>query len=52
MPNIIIDGNQIEAMATDTILSAASRAGIEIPHFCYHPELQYAGSCRMCMVEV
>ncbi len=52
MPNIIIDGNQIEALATDTILSAASRAGIEIPHFCHHPELHYAGSCRMCMVEV
>ena len=52
MAKIIIDGNQIEAASTDTILTAATRAGIDIPHFCYHPELQYAGSCRMCMVEL
>jgi len=52
MAKIIIDGKQIEAASTDTILTAAARAGIDIPHFCYHPELQYAGSCRMCMVEL
>lgn len=52
MPHIVIDDKHIEALPTDTILTAATRAGIEIPHFCYHPELRYAGSCRMCMVEV
>ncbi len=52
MPEIIINGIHISALPADTILTAASRAGIEIPHFCYHPELKYAGSCRMCLVEV
>jgi NADH-quinone oxidoreductase subunit G len=52
MPEIIINGIKIDAPATDTILTAAQRAGIEIPHFCYHPELEYAGSCRMCLVEL
>jgi len=52
MPIITIDGKEIDARASDTIITAAAGAGIEIPHFCYHPELQYAGSCRMCMVEV
>lgn len=52
MPEITIDGIKINAQSSDTILTAARRAGIEIPHFCYHPELRYAGSCRMCLVEV
>lgn len=52
MPEITINGKKIIAPPGDTILTAAKRAGIEIPHFCYHPELQYAGSCRMCLVEL
>jgi len=52
MPKITINEREINAKPGDTILRAAERAGIEIPHFCYHPELQYVGSCRMCMVEV
>ncbi len=52
MPEITINNKKITAQPDDTILTAAKRAGIEIPHFCYHPELQYAGSCRMCLVEL
>ena len=26
--------------------------GIEIPHFCWHPDLVVDGNCRMCLVEV
>lgn len=52
MPVITINERRLEAKTGDTIMTAAATAGIEIPHFCYHPELQYAGSCRMCMVEV
>ena len=26
--------------------------GINIPHYCYHPDLSIAGSCRMCLVEL
>ncbi len=31
---------------------ACKHAGIEIPHYCYHPKLPVAGNCRMCLVHV
>ncbi len=34
-----------------TMLQACKLAGIEIPHYCYHPKLPVAGNCRMCLVE-
>ncbi len=52
MPKIVIDGKEIEAKENETVLSAALRSGIYIPHFCYHPHLQVAGNCRMCLVEI
>ncbi len=52
MPKIVIDGTEIEAHDGETILNAALRSGIEIPHFCYHPRLELAGNCRMCLVEI
>lgn len=36
----------------EKVLSAALRAGIEIPHFCYHPALSVVATCRMCLVDV
>ncbi|RJO63128.1 MAG: hypothetical protein C4523_21250 [Myxococcales bacterium] len=35
-----------------TILRAAKKAGIRIPHFCWHKHLSVSGNCRMCLVEV
>lgn len=35
-----------------TILQASSSVGVEIPRFCYHPNLSVAANCRMCLVEV
>ena len=35
-----------------TVLQACKHAGIEIPHYCYHPKLPVAGNCRMCLVHV
>jgi NADH-quinone oxidoreductase subunit G len=52
MPFVIIDGKEIEVKKGTTILEAAKLAGIEIPHFCYHPGLKPAGTCRMCLVEI
>lgn len=52
MPVVIIDGREIEVKKGMTILEAAKSAGIEIPHFCYHPGLKPAGTCRMCLVEI
>jgi NADH-quinone oxidoreductase subunit G len=49
---LTIDGRAVAVDHGTTILKAAAQAGIEIPHFCYHPGLEVEGSCRMCLVEI
>jgi NADH-quinone oxidoreductase subunit G len=48
---LIIDGKEIEAEDSLTLLQACELAGAEIPRFCYHERLSVAGNCRMCLVE-
>ena len=50
--NVYIDNQKIEANAGETIIAAAKKNNIYVPHFCWHPELSVAGNCRMCLVEV
>jgi NADH-quinone oxidoreductase subunit G len=52
MPTIFIDGRPVAAAEDQTVMQAARAAGIEIPHFCWHPALSVPGNCRICMVEV
>ena len=52
MPEIVIDGKKLQAGKGATILATALENGIDIPHFCWHPELSISGNCRMCLVEV
>lgn len=52
MPKITIDGIQYEFNPGETIIQIATRNGIEIPHYCWHPRLSVSGNCRMCLVEV
>src|ERR1043166_4801405 len=52
MAKITIDGQQLEADPSVTIIQAARDHGISIPHFCWHPKLSIAGNCRICLVEV
>lgn len=52
MPNITIDGKQIEVEAGATVIQAAEKLGIEIPRYCYHPGLSIVGQCRICLVEI
>ncbi|RPI15342.1 MAG: NADH-quinone oxidoreductase subunit G [Ignavibacteriae bacterium] len=52
MPKFILDGKEIEFKPGQTIIQAAYEAGIDIPHFCWHPALSIAGNCRICLVEV
>ena len=47
-----IDGTSIAVPANSTVLEAANRLGIYIPHFCYHKKLTIAANCRMCLVQV
>ena len=37
MPSFELDGKTVEFEPGEKILSAAMRAGIQIPHYCYHP---------------
>ena len=48
---LIIDGKEVEAEESLTLLQACEQAGAEIPRFCYHERLSVAGKCRMCLVE-
>src|ERR1700737_2039538 len=34
------------------LIQAALKAGVFIPHYCWHPALTVVASCRMCLVEV
>ena len=33
-------------------IEAALKAGVFIPHYCWHPALTVVASCRMCLIEV
>src|SRR5580765_6887244 len=58
---IKVDGRELEVpklmpdwqgkLQPTTMLQACAMAGVEIPHYCYHPKLPVAGNCRMCLVE-
>ncbi len=52
MLKVEIDGRPLEVPHGTTVIEAARRLGIYVPHFCYHPKLQIAANCRMCLVEV
>jgi NADH-quinone oxidoreductase subunit G len=52
MPTFKIDGREIPFEKGETVIQAAHRAGIDIPHYCWHPGLSVAANCRMCLVEV
>ncbi|MBI4642029.1 MAG: molybdopterin-dependent oxidoreductase [Candidatus Tectomicrobia bacterium] len=52
MPTVTINGQQVAVEAGTTIISAAEKIGVVIPHYCYHPGLSIAGSCRMCQVQI
>jgi NADH-quinone oxidoreductase subunit G len=52
MPTFKLDGQEIPFEPGDTIIRAAWKKGIEIPHYCWHPGLSIAANCRMCLVEI
>lgn len=52
MPTLTVDGKLIEFKQGQTVIEAARDAGIEIPHFCWHPSLSISGNCRICLVEI
>ncbi|MEI6084091.1 MAG: molybdopterin-dependent oxidoreductase [Verrucomicrobiota bacterium] len=48
---LTIDGKEVSAPKGMNLIEAAKIAGIEVPHYCYHPKLTIAGNCRMCLVD-
>ncbi len=52
MVTLTIDDRSVTVPEGTRILDAARSVGIDIPHYCYHPLLSVAGSCRMCLVEI
>ena len=54
MAIVLVDGKEIELAAGERLngIQAAERAGVEIPHYCWHPGLSVVASCRMCLVEI
>jgi NADH-quinone oxidoreductase subunit G len=53
MATVIVNDKPID-IGTDrlNLIQAAQRAGVFIPHYCWHPALSVVASCRMCLVEV
>ena len=47
-----LDGKTIHAFEGETILKAAKRHGVDIPHLCYKDGYRADGNCRACVVEV
>jgi formate dehydrogenase major subunit len=47
-----LNGRAIEARSGETILQAAERHAVGIPHLCYTDGMAVDGNCRACMVEV
>ena len=52
MPKLTIDGQTYEAEKGKTVIQVADDVGVEIPRYCYHPDIGIEASCRMCLVEV
>jgi len=47
-----LNGDTVSAHAGETIIQAAKRHGVEIPHLCYKEGYRADGNCRACMVEI
>ena len=52
MIKINIDGRELEVNENITVLQAARIANIDIPTLCFLKEINAAGDCRMCIVEI
>jgi len=52
--NVRVNGQDVAIPEHERLnaIQAAQRAGVEVPHYCWHPALSVVASCRMCLVEV
>nr|YP_009233112.1 NADH dehydrogenase subunit 11 [Phytophthora polonica]AMB20917.1 NADH dehydrogenase subunit 11 [Phytophthora polonica] len=52
MIDIYINNIKLKVNRNLTVLQACNNFKIEIPKFCFQENLQIAGNCRMCLVEI
>ena len=52
MVNFKVNDRELSAPKGTTILEAARKAGIPIPHLCFLKEINEIAACRMCVVEI
>jgi NADH-quinone oxidoreductase subunit G len=50
--SITVDGKAVTAPAGTLLIEACKSVGIEVPSFCYYPNLSLQGACRMCLVRI
>ena len=49
---LTVDGKKVTAPAGTLLIEACKSVGIEVPSFCYYPNLSLQGACRMCLVKI
>src|SRR6516162_2670876 len=47
-----LNGETVSAFQGETIIQAAARHGVDIPHLCYKEDMRPDGNCRACVVEI
>jgi NADH-quinone oxidoreductase subunit G len=53
MATVYVNGKPVDISNEKlNLIQAAQKAGVLIPHYCWHPALTVVASCRMCLVEV
>ena len=50
--NLTVDGKKLTAPAGTLLIDACKSVGVEVPSFCYYPNLSLQGACRMCLVKI
>jgi NADH-quinone oxidoreductase subunit G len=52
MITLTINNEQIKAKEGETVIQAAKKAGVNIPHLCHMEGVEDYGGCGLCVVEV
>ena len=52
MTTLFINDVEVNVSPGTSILEACRANDVNVPYFCYHPELSVAANCRMCLVEI
>ncbi|MCX7174870.1 MAG: formate dehydrogenase subunit alpha [Proteobacteria bacterium] len=47
-----LNGKSVSASPDETLIQAAKRHGVDIPHLCYKEGMRADGNCRACVVEI